>query len=240
MIPDFDLDLALLCARLSAAAYELDDAKRQALVTAAGAIEVNYVAARNDARLLVAQTPSIGIIHAFQGTQFSKGELASIVENLRVDPIFIGNERRVLEGYWDQLQALIPFFAQLPLPDLCTGHSMGGAIASLAQRGRRPPITFGAPKAANAAFWHSAEWTPQRVVRAWDFAPGWPLLPLDYVQPGPEFWLHHNGHGPLIIERVAARPGLSNVIEDHAVDLYVADLAALAPPQPAAPKAVAA
>ncbi len=217
-----DLALALLCARAAGLAYELDDAKRQALAVTSGLAEIARIDADDDARMSVFKDQFGRVLWAFQGTQFTDGEVPSIIENLETGPIWLDEECAVMQGYHDQLLALRPHFAELPKPDIVTGHSMGGCIASLAQEGDII-VTFGAPQCANQGFWDAARLLPIRYVRAADFGPTWPEMAL-YVPPNDLIWLHDD---PLIAETIAARPGLNISIADHSIDRYIADLATL-------------
>lgn len=230
MTPAFDRSLALLCARASAAAYELDDGKRRAMLAAAALQELGFLQARTDARLLVVQTAAGEIGWAFQGTQFTALEIPIILENLKTDPIAFAGGGHVMEGYWDQLQALMQFLSEPPAPSFITGHSLGGSVANLAANTltfAQPPrlVTCGAPRCADAAFWAAARVLPMRIEREKDPAPRHPL-DSDFIQPAGVWWLHNGGvqlcdHRPTLIDMAL---GWSY----HAiVDSYVAALEAL-------------
>lgn len=107
-----DLKLALICAQASQAAYEEDPGKRGALLEAAGLVERRYIDARRDARALLCAHASAGVILAAQGTQFTRAEIASIIENLKTEPIHVpGVAGLMMQGYWEQVQALLPDLA---------------------------------------------------------------------------------------------------------------------------------
>jgi hypothetical protein len=226
--PVADIATVLLCARLSKAAYVTDDAARAAALPP-GVVERGYVIGREDARALVCEVPRIGVAYAFQGTQFTKGELASIWENFRIHRVDVGNGRGVMAGYDAQLQALRSGLNDAPAPDLVTGHSMGGDIAELFlnidSHAFCVPVpllvTFGAPKCADASFWRAATVMPRRIVHARDFAPCWPFV-SDFLQPGTEGWLHDG-----VLEEVASRPVAADSVDDHEIDAYIAALEAL-------------
>lgn len=212
-----DLALALLCARASQAAYEFDGEKRGALLKAAGLNEVSYIQGAHDARALVAVTREV-IVLAFQGTQFSEGEIASDFENVETSPVPLKLGQAV-RGYMEQYKALSPY---LPGADVVTGHSMGGAVAHLhliVGLFANPCITFGAPKCADDAAWANVA-RPSRFVHERDFAPDWP--PLGYTQPGPMLWLHE---GKLV--ETDARDTLNISVTDHAIEKYVSALQGL-------------
>jgi hypothetical protein len=220
----FDLKLALVCAQASDAAYKEDAPTRAALLAVAGLTEQRYITGIQSARALACTHPLYGLILAFQGTQFTQGEIDSIMANLKTDPVDIGNGRRVMQGYWEQWQSLKPLVSDLK-PKVISGHSMGGSIAHLSVDTFSPDelVTFGAPKTANEAYWHSSRLLPLRFVRLEDFAPNWPFL--HYDQPYNQFLWMHDG----AVEDVMTRPPYPfNVsVPDHASEKYVADLVAL-------------
>jgi pimeloyl-ACP methyl ester carboxylesterase len=227
-----DIALALRAMRLSDAAYELDGAKRAALVAGTGAVETHYLVGQNDARALVAVADGVRFI-AFQGTQFGRGEVASIAENLKVEPIELGDGRLAEAGYWQQMQDLVPSIGALPAwsgPLIVTGHSMGGCIAHLYAATQPLPagtrvITFGAPKCGNASLWVSSALLPERWVHERDFAPDWPYLPAEWTQPAGGFYWMHDG----AVRSVAGDRGSVNIsVSDHMPAEYVDELSALA------------
>lgn len=213
-----DIGLALTLARACQAAYELNAGKRKALLDAAGLTEARYVQGPRDARALVCS--GRWRIIAVQGTQFTAGELPSILENVKTEPVDRGGGAKVMLGYWEQWQALEPLLDGEEA-DYATGHSMGGAVVHLSSLlGQR--VTFGAPKCANAAFYASVRW-PTRLVNERDIAPTHPEL--SYWQPGNTEWLHN---GKLI--EVSERSTVNNSFEDHMIENYIAALAALREP----------
>jgi hypothetical protein len=92
-----------------------------------------------------------------------------------------------LESVWQTIESLLPNTRALYV----TGHSLGGALASLAQwrltnqgRNVQACITFGEPRVGDAA-WASANQLPHcRVVHDCDPVPRVPFWPL----------YHHIGH----------------------------------------------
>lgn len=229
-VPAFDRALALLCARASAAAYEIDDGKRRVLLAAAALQEIGYIQARSNARLLIAETIAGEVLWAFQGTQFTAIEIPIILENLRTSPVALAGGGNVMAGYWDQLQALAPFLSPPPPPTIITGHSLGGCVANLCANTLpfvRPPrlVTFGAPRCADAALWAGARVRPLRIEREKDPAPRHPLN-SDFIQPAGVWWLHSGSvqlcdHRPTLIDMALGWPY-------HAiVESYIAALEAL-------------
>ena len=229
-----DLNLSLTCALASSAAYELDAATRLAELNAAGLIEDSYVVGDDDARALICHDVAGQRYLAFQGTQFSQGEIPSIFANLQVDPFRLPDGALVHSGYWGQLSGLL---ANIPGDPgmISTGHSMGGAIAHLDQRYniRKEVVTFGAPKCGDGRFWAApmkVDWL-RRFVNCRDMAPLWPILPAEFVQPFPQTWLHDGMAGEL----TGPRPVTPDCVDDHWIENYIAAIrAALAAPAQAA------
>lgn len=231
MTPAFDRSLALTCARASQAAYELDDRKRAMLLGAAALHETGYIQARNDARVLIAETMAGDILWAFQGTQFERLEEESIAANLRTTPSPMPGGRSVMAGYKWQLDALADLLIQLPRPSIVTGHSLGGAVANLAANlvlGDIVPavqlVTFGAPLCGDAGFWLWAPVLPtMRIEHESDPAPRWP--PGPYIQPGKVWWLHAGA-----VTLCDHRPSELDLVLDwghHPIARYIAALDAL-------------
>lgn len=222
----FDLRLALLCAQASDAAYMESAADRAVYLASTGLAETAYLVGARDARALVCEHSLYGTILAFQGTQFSKGEIESIAANLDTTRVPAA-EGFMMEGYWRQAMALAPQLDALH-PKVVTGHSLGGATAHLYVNGTGAPlpdvlITFGAPKCADHVFWEAPRLLPIRFIRERDGAPNWPAD--DFDQPdNPFLWLH----GGMVTDTIG-RPffPLNDSVEDHASELYVSDLQAL-------------
>lgn len=225
MISKFD---ALLYAYACEAAYELDATARAALLSAAKITELSYVQGKDDARALLCRDWTGRTILAFQGTQFSRGEILSILSNLEVAPT-AWRGGRVETGYLDQVRDLAPQLAMLAQPDVITGHSLGGVMAEI--YGEMIAITpqivisFGAPKCADIAFWNTARVHPVRIVNERDAAPVWP--PWEgYTQPGNMLWLHREDAAASLTE-MRNRPVPADSVSDHMIETYIANLEAL-------------
>lgn len=219
------LEYCLACAYASEAAYELDAKTRQRILAPAGLVEVRYIEGREDARALICRIFATGeTILAPQGTQFSAGEIASILENLKCQPIDLGGRRLVDDGYWEQTQILTPLIGPCDF-DYVTGHSMGGSIGNLyggTASGRiGKVITFAAPKCAGLGFWTSPEMPASRLPERWvygrDPAPDWPAI--GYEQPGAMQWLHDG-----VLTETRDRGELVDEPGDHWIANHIAAL----------------
>lgn len=226
-----DKALILRCAFACEAAYEEDHAARFALLEASGLVEIAYVQGSGDARALLCNPKAdpAQIILAFQGTQFTRWELASIFANFECETVDLGGGRLVHAGYLGQVQSLMAQLAVLAAPRIVTGHSMGGAMAELYANLDNAPavtlLTFGAPKCANILFWNVAKNVPVRIVNERDPAPLWP--PFDGItQPGDIEWLHRETAQSSLTE-LRNPPVNSDVVGDHFLEAYVPNLEVL-------------
>jgi hypothetical protein len=231
------LKLVLLLAQACNASYcDRDPRARAAILDAAALVEDAYLFGANDAHALICHSDATEAlpaqrILAFTGTEFSEGEIPSIMSNVKAWPFDLGGGHEVDSGYWEQLQSILPV---LP-PDFdltaITGHSMGGCVAHLYANTHwkgpaLPVVSFGAPKCANAPFWADAGNQPLRYVHGRDFAPVWPYLPDEWEQPGAQMWLHDGPDGAMVCEPNLHRPVMPDSIADHAITAYIAALAA--------------
>ncbi|MEE9210507.1 MAG: lipase family protein [Kiloniellales bacterium] len=189
-----DRDLAARLARYSELAYARPEAVRAALPGA----EVTYLD-RDHTQAYVLETAAETVV-AFRGTQvFADPSLADMLSNLwfRRRPWDPG---RVHRGYREALLDIVQELKR-PLtsgrrPLYFTGHSMGGALATLASTlapGPSATYSFGAPRVGDGAFARSLA-NLVRVVHGDDIAPRYPL-PLGYRHGG-EVW-HLSGAGAL-------------------------------------------
>ncbi|MEO6598210.1 MAG: lipase family protein [Planctomycetota bacterium] len=122
----------------------------------------------------------------FRGT----ADLRDCLTNLRVAPVEWPYGGRVHEGFarglakvWDEVESALD---QLRLPTFVTGHSLGGALATLAAARREfvAAYTFGAPRVGDAAFWQTLRCPLHRVVNDRDVVPTLPPKRLDYTHGG--------------------------------------------------------
>ena len=165
----------------------------------------------------------------FRGTEAGLFDWRDIFANLTWPwPVPWMGSGRVHSGYKDAFP-MIAFDAvemakrvETEVPLFVTGHSMGGALASLFASfygvafkfkgwGLAGLVTFGATKAMDRAAVEAIACPIARYVVPWDFAPHWPPV-LGLRHPGPEIRLSppHRWPGP---------------ISRHTVKGYVAALA---------------
>jgi triacylglycerol lipase len=187
-----DRDLAARLARYSELAYRRPEALRAALPEA----EVTFFD-RDHTQAYLIETAAETVV-AFRGTQvFENSSLADILSNLwfRRRPWDPGKVHR---GY---REALLDIAQELkrPLysgrrPLYFTGHSMGGALATLASTlppGPSATYSFGAPRVGDGVFARSLT-NLVRVVHGADIAPRYPL-PLGYRHGGQVWHLSRAG-----------------------------------------------
>ncbi len=253
-----DRKLAARLARYAALAYESPAAVRAALPqarvtfidrdhTQAYVIEVADLPARSKdsalrAKALRAAGRSAEAGHtavAFRGTQITFGfSLADVASNLWVrrvpwDPGKV--HRGYREAVLDIAQELKHPLYSAKRPLYFTGHSMGGALATLASTfppGPSATYTFGAPRVGDRAFAKALR-NVVRIVHGQDIAPKYPLF-LGYRHGGKVWHLKADGSldpglppwWPLLVP--FTRKGLTKGILDHRVGEYAGKLSRLA------------
>ena len=226
-----DRELAATLARYAELAYRGPAAVRAALPGA----RVTFLD-RDHTQAYAIETP-VHTAVAFRGTQvFSGFSLADVFSNLWIRRV-PWDPGKVHRGYREALLDVVqelerPLHAgQRPL--YFTGHSMGGALATLASTlppGPSATYTFGAPRVGDRAF-AGALRNLTRIVHADDLAPRYPL-PLGYRHGG-RVW-HLSAAGKLTPGlppgwhlRVPLSPGaLAKAVLDHRVGAYARKLAA--------------
>ncbi len=189
-----DRELAARLARYSELAYRGPAAVRAALPGA----RVTFLD-RDHTQAYVIKTPAHTAV-AFRGTQvFSNTSLADVLSNLwfRRRPWDPGKVHRgYREALLDVAQELERPLASGKRPLYFTGHSMGGALATLASTlppGPTATYTFGAPRVGDGAFARALQ-NLVRIVHGDDIAPRYPL-PLGYRHGG-QVW-HLSAAGAL-------------------------------------------
>ena len=229
-----DRDLAARLARYSELAYERPEAVRAALPNA----EVTFLD-RDHTQAYVIETATetaTETVVAFRGTQvFADPSLADMLSNLwfRRRPWDPG---RVHRGYREALLDIVQELKR-PLysgrrPLYFTGHSLGGALATLASTlapGPSATYSFGAPRVGDGAFARGLT-NLVRVVHGADLAPRYPL-PLGYRHGGQAWHLSREGTltpglPPGWHLRLPLTPGaLARALLDHRISEYARKLA---------------
>ena len=226
------IGILLRLAKLSAAAYLIDETAVQSAVSDLGYAYVARVATEDCVAVIVIDGDEAVV--AFQGTRFMQNtDPQEIWDDLDDGAVDLGDKGRVHKGFYAPMISLWPeIVGALPVGITkltFTGHSLGGVRAGLALRpakdvGYDPvAVSFGAPKGANKAFWDALDISPIRVVHKHDFAPLWPLVDPRWTQPDPMTWISPAGR----IEQVIGWRGLIPSVGDHSVDKYIASLQAM-------------
>lgn len=131
---------------------------------------------------------------AFRGT----ADLRDWLTNLRVAPTRWPEGGRVHDGFARALQQVFDEvdseLQRLTMPTVVTGHSLGGALTTLAASRRAfvAAYTFGAPRVGDAEFWSTLRCPLYRVVNGRDLVPTLPPRRLGYRHGGV---LQHIGVG---------------------------------------------
>ena len=225
-----DRDLAATLARFSELAYRRPDAVAAALPLA----KVTFID-RDDSQAYVFETEAHTVV-AFRGTQvFSGFSLADIASNLwvRRKPWQPGKVHRgYREAILDIAHEIKGVLHAPKRPLYFTGHSLGGALATLASTfspGPTATYTFGAPRVGNRAFALSLR-NLYRIVHADDIAPKYPL-PFGYFHGGETWRLTEGGalvQGGSVFDQLIVPftgKGIAKGILDHRIDVYARKLA---------------
>jgi len=226
-----DRDLAATQAGYSALAYLPPSALRAALPDA----EVEFF--DRDATQAYAIRRAGHSALAFRGTQVFAGfSLADVLSNLWVRRQAWGPGKvhaGYLEALLDVVEEVKVLLYRAPRPLYFTGHSMGGALATLAATlppGPDAAYSFGAPRVGDAAFARALD-RVVRVVNGDDIAPRYPL-PLGYRHGGAAWHLEDDGrlvHGADLWRRIVQLPltpaRFARAVLDHRVEEYRRKLA---------------
>ena len=229
-----DPNLMLLAANLSSLSYEVELAKLTSGAEALGCQFLGFItngrggADQGDAQALVVDDGTRQII-VRRGTQVAENfNLSELWSDVDLSHAKLWNGTQAACGWWRTASAVMPGVMQLlkpGRPTLITGHSKGGAEATI-NRCWFPKdydvkvITFGAPASVDHAFFAEAYGditAPglDRVTRDADFAPDWG--PWD--QPVGSFvWFRK---GVLTMTNRRGWPNMS--IADHSDAGYASD-----------------
>ena len=225
-----DRKLAAILARYSELAYQQPEAVAAALPDA----KVTFVD-RDDSQAYIIETDAHTAV-AFRGTQvFSGLSVADIASNLwiRRKPWPPGKVHRgYREAILDIAHEINVVLHAPKRPIYFTGHSMGGALATLASTlstGPTAAYTFGAPRVGNRAF-VAALRNLYRFVHADDIAPKYPL-PIGYLHGGEAWHLTEDGaliKGGSVFDQLIipfTGKGIAKGVLDHRVGMYARKLA---------------
>lgn len=210
-----DLDLA----RLSAAVYEVPWSAAAGAVAATGWTLVDPPYDHGDAQAMLCRRQDAPLeALVFRGTEATRLRVSDVLSNTGLPGRWAG-PGRAHSGYAAHLSRImlpaLQRYSQTDMPTLVTGHSLGGALATLfaaylCWQDDRPPaalVTFGSPKALDAAGAGQVTCPTRRYEIRGDFAPWWPPSLL-LRHPAPATWLPGRQwwHGPL---------------RRHSIDAYV-------------------
>ncbi len=236
--PEFDTTLtgfqpvhALWLAELSRLVYRHDSEEndpppsptRRKYLENAGLRQVTFVRAGDDTQaMLVARgTPPQLAVLAFRGTETLRDWIKNI--NLPL-AAFAGGGRvhggflRGLDSVWPEIERAL---AGMNCPLYFTGHSLGGALATVAAARHRPHAlyTFGSPRPGDETFAGIVRCPAYRIVHSSDVVTALPDEALDYRHVGTR--IHITGAGPgLLNQALSFLRGVSGLM-DHAPAYYV-------------------
>lgn len=172
-------------------------------------------------------------IVAFRGTQVTQNiSLEDIKSNLdtRLVPWeFEESPVRVHAGYSEAVEDLIYQLNDenwgYNKPIIYTGHSLGGALATIAGLDYPHPkcvYSFGAPMVGNKSFWSLlSNYVPvpvHRVIYGSDMAPRWPFPPFV------GFWTYAKYTSGVKPVRINHQGGIFPNIYDHNISKYIREL----------------
>jgi hypothetical protein len=193
---------ALWLAELSRLVYRHDQEedtcppqpRRTALLERAGFKQRNFFvshATDTQAMLLEVKSHVPFAVLVFRGTEQN---IKDVVMDLTLGKLSLGQGKidvhegfkQALDSVWDEIEAALQ---QLYCPIFFTGHSLGGALATLAAA-RHPPTalyTFGSPRVGNAAFvasLNSSADTIHRIVNDDDIVTNLPPTEIGFQHVG--------------------------------------------------------
>lgn len=170
------------CSEISRAIYRRDN--RDQFFQQAGLRERRFFD-EGSAQASVVTTPEFCIL-VFRGT----ADLRDWITNVRIAPTMWPAGGRVHEGFARAAtrvhDAMAAALASIDLPTFVTGHSLGGALATLAMS-QHPFVasyTFGAPRVGDAEFWQTITQPLYRVVNNGDLVPSLPPRRIGYRHGG--------------------------------------------------------
>jgi predicted lipase len=178
----WDRELAWWCSEISRTVYRRDG--RAEFFARAGLCEQRFFD-RGSTQAALLQRDDVAVL-VFRGTS----DLRDWLINVRVAPTSWPEGGRVHDGFARALQLVFEEVGaelqRLMVPTIVTGHSLGGALATLAASCHpfRAAYTFGAPRVGDAEFWTTLRCPLHRVVNGRDLVPRLPPHRLGYVHGG--------------------------------------------------------
>jgi len=233
----FNDEVALLCAQLSREIYEgFDEIVFDTIPGSEATLIESQDEGQTDTQAAVLYVPTTQAIYiVFRGTEKGIDWINNFQFRQQVYPYGddattdVRFHRGFMQAYFavrDRLLKVVQAFPQAPLT--MTGHSLGGAIATIAALDVQYNITqhtgqtvdlytFGAPRVGNAALVNSFR---QRVPSSYRFVYGW-----DVITRVPRFWQGYE-HVPEL-QALGSRwtwQVLSRRFTDHRIDNYITAL----------------
>lgn len=185
-LPHLELPTAAVCAELSRLAYIGNRRELTSLLNGVGFNQVIHYGVRGGSRAFLAQSTSLAVV-AFRGTD----SIEEWVQDIKFVPRGWPKGGKVHRGFaealgplWREMEADV---RALPSPAVFTGHSLGGAMATLAATLWRPEslITFGSPRVGDETFASLLEiLTVERFVGCNDIVPTLPPEALGFRHAG--------------------------------------------------------
>ena len=181
-VTTWDRGQAWWCSEIARTIYRREG--RAEFFARAGLLEQRFFD-RGSTQAALVVGPGIAVL-VFRGTS----DLRDWLTNLRVAPVPWSRGGRVHEGFarglqhvFDEVEAEL---TGLSLPTFVTGHSLGGALATLAasRHAFAAAYTFGAPRVGDGDFWSTLRCPLHRVVNGRDLVPTLPPRRLGYVHGG--------------------------------------------------------
>ncbi|MDI1258938.1 lipase family protein [Aquabacterium sp.] len=177
------------------------------------------------AMLVTSASPTLFAVLVFRGTDSPNDRLTDITVGLQFlmwhKPGLHLGFRRALDSIWPQVEAEL---ATLDCPIFYTGHSLGGALATLAAARRAPKAVynFGAPRAGNPAFARSIQHlTIHRVVDDLDVVSMLPPAIMGFRHVGQEVRLTAPRSPCALVNPLAWRTTPPALLADHAPVNYI-------------------
>lgn len=233
--------IALIMAQLSAIAYKDGDLRESINKLGVGLVLIKSFGRKGDLSGFLCRNKDYAVL-VFQGTDIRDWE--TIKEDLKFWPTKKGGVRYA-DGFYDAYLELLPEFEpdinMLPLTPLyITGHSLGGAIATITALNRRHDrmeacYTFGAPRVCNyKGLKKDNNKAIYRLIHENDIVPSLPLFIMGYIGVGQLVYISANNDirtgYKAYISRVLAQAlplikytvfSLASFVKNHLIQNYI-------------------